>query len=214
MNDLLQQVVVPILSSSGKRNGKSSAIVINMIQYFSRIDISPGSTLTDQSLRDLAHGRDYSSREYRPGESATQKYLVVKAEMLNYDHRRGIEKEDLDEGIYHLKIGADKGIVKNFSFSEMNLGKYYRTMQIEKSNLGAGALVVPQNIELTTVGNQFFPNGTHIYIDVDQGFGRMLARKLGLGGYYGIIRSTHSITPQGYETVLSCVHQSDGFEGG
>ena len=73
---------------------------------------------------------------------------------------------------------------------------------------------MPQNFDLTLVGNQFFPNGTTVYIDADVGFGREIAQTLGIGGYYGVVRSSHTIEGGTFETVLQCVWQSSGNKDG
>ena len=202
-------LINPLFAEVAKRNKKSTAIT-NIGTLFSEVQAPLGSVINvggSMGIRTLAKNRMQTSTE-------ANKYLVLRCDMITYDSRNGDEIEDVKEGIYHLKVGADKGIVKTFNFSEMNLTSYYRTMQIEKSNRLDGVLIVPQNVELICVGNQFFPNGTLIYIDVDVGFGRVVARKLGLGGYYRIIRSVHNITASGYETTLSCVYQGSGRTAG
>jgi hypothetical protein len=164
--------------------------------------------MIDQAeLRNLAFNRTQANL-------AQNKYLVISPRTITYKTRRGIESEDIKNGIYHLKVGVDKGIVKSFSTTERNMTKYHRAMQVERSNEPDGFLVVPQNFDLTLVGNQFFPNGTTVYIDADVGFGREIAQTLGIGGYYGVVRSSHTIEGGTFETVLQCVWQSSGNKDG
>jgi hypothetical protein len=192
----------PMFREIAKKEGKS-APVFNFTTLFSALDLTEGTTVDRNELIQLTTERSQAS-------AAKGRYLIMGPRQVTLDSRFGIEADDLANGIYHLKIGTDRGIVKSFSFSEMNLTSYYRTMQVEKSNNADGFLVVPQNIELTLYGNQFFPNGTMVYIDADVGFGRAIAKKLGIGGYYTVIRSVHSISAGKYETVLSCRFESAG----
>ena len=199
---LMTTLLSPMFREVAKKEGKS-APVFNFTTLFSALDLSDGQTVDRSELIQITTERSQAS-------AANGRYLIMGPRQVTLDSRFGIEADDLANGIYHLKIGTDRGIVKRFSFSEMNLTSYYRTMQVEKSNNADGFLVVPQNIELTLYGNQFFPNGTMVYIDADVGFGRAIAKKLGIGGYYTVIRSVHSITAGKYETTLSCRFESAG----
>jgi hypothetical protein len=199
---MYKSLLSPMIREVAKREGKRAPI-FNLTTLFSGVEIDEGTVVTQATVRSVAAQREQASM-------ATDKYLVLGVRQVTHAARTGNETEDTFDGIYHLKIGTDRGIVKNFSFSEMNLTSQYRAMQIEKSANNDGVLVVPQNVELTLYGNQFFPNGTLLYIDADVGFGREIAIKLGIGGYYTVIRSVHTITAGKYETVLSCRFESSG----
>ena len=199
---MYKSLLSPMIREVAKREGKRAPI-FNLTTLFSGVEIDEGEVIMQMDLKRVAAQREQASM-------ATDKYLVLGVRQVSHAARTGNEEEDTDDGIYHLKIGTDRGIVKNFSFSEMNLTSQYRAMQVEKSANNDGVLVVPQNVELTLYGNQFFPNGTLLYIDADVGFGREIAIKLGIGGYYTVIRSVHTITAGKYETVLSCRFESSG----
>tara|TARA_R110000851_G_scaffold95543_1_gene207541 strand:- start:3888 stop:7499 length:3612 start_codon:yes stop_codon:yes gene_type:complete len=202
LDALVLSLLNPMLREVARKEGKS-APMLNNTTLFSGVELDEGEVITHGTLKSVANQRDQASM-------ASNRYLVIGTREMSHQNRLGNEEDDLDNGIYHLKIGADRGIVKSFSFSEFNLGPQYRAMQIMKSSTGDGAIIVPQNIELTCYGNQFFPNNTLIYIDADVGFGREIAKRLGIGGYYSIVRSVHTITAGKYETVLNCVFQSSG----
>ena len=105
-------------------------------------------------------------------------------------------------GIQHLVVGADRGLVKQFNFSQVDL-PFYKEMRIEQDN-PQGALFLPQNVDLTLVGNCFFRNGSQIYVNANFGLGEA-ADKLGIGGYYTVVKVRNSISPGKFETVLSAV---------
>ena len=110
---------------------------------------------------------------------------------------------DKQSGIFHLTLGADRGIVKSFAFSEKKIPQL-RAMHIEANSQGS-ALILPQDVELTLVGNTFFRNGSIIFINGDFPFGKELARKLGIGGYYVVVKSENTINPSTFETRLTCM---------
>ena len=56
-------------------------------------------------------------------------------------------------------------------------------------------------------GNGIHRNGDLIFIDSRAALGTYASEVLGIGGYYRVIRSNHTITPQGYNTKLDCVFE-------
>ena len=81
-----------------------------------------------------------------------------------------------------------------------------RALNIENSQEGS-ALILPQDLELTMVGNTLFRNGQIIYINADPALGNAVASKLGLGGYYMVVKSSNSISMSTFETTLTCMWQ-------
>jgi hypothetical protein len=118
--------------------------------------------------------------------------------------------EDHKRGIMHLLIGTDRGIVKNFQFSQMQ-NQYFQAAKIEEGNQ-AGGLFLPQNAVLTCVGNTFFRNGQKVYINADFGMGDAAAQ-LGIGGYYTIVAVENSIEPGKFETRLHCTFTKPKWSG-
>ena len=124
----------------------------------------------------------------------------------------GNKAQDQAKGIYHLTLGSDRGLVKTFSFSEKKMPQL-RAINIENNNAGS-ALVLPQDVELTMVGNTFFRNGSVIYIDAGFALGNLVSKKLGIGGYYMVVKSENTINASIYETRLTCMFlQSPGAAG-
>ena len=207
LDSLQRKLLAPMFREFAKSQGVKSSPIFVSTPIFSGVELDPGSIVDLNELRRLAFAREQSNL-------AKNKYLVLSPRTVTYQKRRGNESEDLKNGIYHLKIGTDRGIVKSFASSDVNLTRFHRAMQVEKSNQPDGFLVVPQNFDLTLVGNQFFPNGSTIYIDADVGFGREISTTLGIGGYYSVVRSSHRIEGGTFETVLSCKWVSSGNRDG
>jgi hypothetical protein len=175
--------------------------------------IPPGAIITKQ--QDLekyvtATGRDPETGLLRQSSKGfvINNYYLIFAKQLDIRKRTGDRCEDEKIGIYHLYIGADRGILKGVAFKEKAMPQY-RAMRIENSNVAseaAGALVLPQDASLKLFGNSLFQNGQLIYINAELGLGRDAARRLKLGGYYRIYKVQNSIRPGSYETTLECMY--------
>jgi len=132
-------------------------------------------------------------------------YILVYAKQNGPD-LKGIESDDQKKGIYHLVVGADRGLAKKFTFTEKTMPQL-RAMNIENANAGsrAGALILPQDSQVSLVGNAFFRNGAMVYINADIGLGTAAARELKLGGYYRVVRSSNTMAPGEFSTVIECI---------
>ena len=130
-----------------------------------------------------------------------KEYFIVSTKQISPE-LVGNRLQDEKMGIQHLTVGADRGLVKTFNFSQVDI-PYYKEMRIEQDN-PQGALFLPQNVELSLIGNCFFRNGSQIYVNANFGLGDA-AEKLGIGGYYTVVRVRNSIAPGKFETVLSAV---------
>ena len=137
---------------------------------------------------------------------STANYLLIYAEQgAGLD---GYRDDDERRGIYHFFVGADSGLAKKFSFSEKQMPQI-RAMNIESNTPTnkAGILVLPQDCSMGMVGNNFFLNGSMIYINADMALGNEAARQLKLGGYYRVVKSSHEIVPGGFNTTIEAIHE-------
>ena len=132
-------------------------------------------------------------------------YILVYAKQNGPD-LKGIASEDSKKGIYHLVVGADRGLAKKFTFTEKTMPQL-RAMNIENANAGnrAGALILPQDASVALVGNAYFKNGAMVYINADIGLGQAAARELKLGGYYRVVKSSNTMSPGEFTTTIECI---------
>ncbi len=191
LDDLVGPLMNNMLSTSAKRVSMKFDITIAQ----SEGTLKKGTLYTEGQMRTRLAGITPSIN------NKINQYLVITCNQTAGGLRGNVE-EDAKRGIQHLVVGADRGLVKTFSFSEKQV-PHLRAMNIANAQW-ENALVLPQDAELTMVGNNLFQNGQMVYINADLGLGTTVARKLGLGGYYRVVRSAHSIAPGKYETVLTC----------
>ena len=95
-------------------------------------------------------------------------------------------------------------MLKNFAFSEKRMPQL-RAQQIE-NNLHMNGLFLPQDCEVTMLGNTFFKNGSMVYINAEFGLGAA-AEGLGVGGYYKVYKVSNSIESGMFETRLSLMRE-------
>jgi hypothetical protein len=125
------------------------------------------------------------------------------------DNRSGDRTQDEKEGVYHFFLGSDRGLVKEFNFSQKQMPQL-RAMNIEKVNEGAskaGILILPMDVSLRMVGNALLRNGSMIYVNADYGVGQRVADSLKLGGYYRVYKSVNTIGPGLFETTVECIFE-------
>mgnify|MGYP003627055479 CR=1 FL=1 len=128
--------------------------------------------------------------------------------------RNLIANYDLDfkQGIYHHFIGSSCGLVKKINFQREDQAFLRETKIQKKGALGAEQLRELYSANLDLVGNNLYKNGMYIYInpsliDADTPF----LDYLGLHGYYFVTSVKSTVTPSGFDTQISALHQGIEF---
>ena len=133
----------------------------------------------------------------------------------------GNSLDNLQNGILHLHIGADRGILKTASWSKQNV-QYLREARMFRSQ-GVGnyaQLATYYNVSLRMFGNFLLTPGMIFYLDPfgigGSKFGRPnepglesggsgdinFSRLMGIGGYHLVTGVNVSVTPQKFETTV------------
>ncbi len=122
---------------------------------------------------------------------------------------KGKPDKDSQAGIYHFEIGKNRGLVKSINFSRFDVP--YAQEQLMTNQVGLyDELKMPYQANITMFGNNLFMPGSQIYINPSNiGFGspnlqNSAAYRLGLGGYYTVIKVQTSINDGVSETSLQC----------
>jgi len=197
---ILNDLVAPVINDAFASKNKPR-ISFSMSSFVSSLDFKRGAVITETGLQDLAEKQGDGNSQIS---AARHDYFMIFVEQTNRN-LSGNFAEDTAKGIYHFSLGSDRGLVKTFSFSEKKMPQL-RALNIENSQQGS-ALILPQDLELTMIGNTLFRNGQIIYINADLALGNAVASKLGLGGYYMVVKSNNSISMSTFETTLTCMWQ-------
>lgn len=125
--------------------------------------------------------------------------------------------DDCAKNIFHAQINNSNSIIKKASFKRDDNAK------LETANLLASADGAPNEIirqvyhcNLEMIGNNFFEPGSLVYIRPSfpgTNLQNEVLHKIGLGGYYRIIKIDNKISPSGYNTTLQCRWEMWGPRG-
>lgn len=134
----------------------------------------------------------------------------------NMESFKGNRDEDCERNILHFYVNYNKGILKEASFSRDD------NQRLETANLLAAVDAGPNKIirqvyhcKLKLFGNCFFEPGQLIYISPNYPGSNLSLDalfKIGLGGYYRIIKIDNSVSPGSFDTDLDCRWEMFGTE--
>ena len=132
-------------------------------------------------------------------------YIFSAGKRYPTDLYAGNKSQDAKHGIFHYLLGANRGIVKNISLDKTSTPGL-KELRFEQEGFdGLEQLREVYNANITTFLNpQTFP-GTYIYVE-PKGFDPKATEDLtrfGIGGYYMIVKTSHSIKPGDAETTLN-----------
>ena len=143
-------------------------------------------------------------------------FFVIKSDNFAIEGD-GNEEDDASRGIYHIKLGADRGVLKKLSFSKDQLEGRREERITRAGGMNLSALREKYNAEVTLFGCPFLFPGMYVYIDpsmIGMGFSDQASsasRILGVGGYYFINKASNNITSDGfYETVIETIWNTFG----
>lgn len=134
----------------------------------------------------------------------------------NMESFKGDRNEDCERNVLHFYVNYNKGILKEASFSRDD------NQKLETANLLAAVDAGPNKIirqvyhcKLKLFGNCFFEPGQLIYISPNYPGSNLSLDalfKIGLGGYYRIIKIDNSVSPGSFDTDLDCRWEMFGTE--
>ena len=126
----------------------------------------------------------------------------------------GDQAADEKRGINHYFIGQDSGLIKSISFDKSDIQGLKEARQTEEGALSN--LRELYNAKLKMVGNNIHFPGQYVYVNPPYGVGNpstrnSIAFRLGLGGYFQVIKVNSAIKRGGaYDTTLECTWVSSG----
>ena len=133
----------------------------------------------------------------------------------DYHYEQGDPIEDFKNGIPHLTIGEDSGLVKEIKFNRADI-PHARTARATAAERVLGQLMEKYNADVTLVGNTHFTPADWVFINPSlTGLGNpaqrgSMLRELGLGGYYVVNRINLELSEGFFETHLKCIWQKSG----
>ena len=189
INDNVKFGMASLVSLSGHGNlkGKTS-VKMDEIPSFS------ATMKTEQFDNDVDYMVFYSYVTSQPSQS----------------NKSGDADKDEKDGVFHLYLGQDKGIIKTINFNKVDL-KYRKEFLIANSYSLFDELRMPYNASISMFGNTLFRPGSQLFINPSSiGLGdprneNSPAVRLGLGGYYTVTGITMELSENGFNTELQSV---------
>jgi len=198
-----------------------------------------GSWLTTNVARAVAYSKprrvhmDSIPISPAPNESTRvsdfSNYLYVYITSQKSWSKMGNRDQDEKDGIYHFSVGQESGLLKGIKFEKQKIKGVSEALAAqsveEGSGTGQGMMIwQPYNANMSLIGNPLLKPGQMVYIDTtsagmgDPRAANSTSRKLGLGGYYFILKSRNEISSKGWQTDVSGLFQTAGYphnaEGG
>ena len=134
----------------------------------------------------------------------------------------GMKHKDEKNGIIHLGIGENRGLLKNISFKRANMPGLREQRVVEENAFNPlSHLADVYNIEVSMIGNTIFYPGQYVYVN-PLGFGAKLgkptqprspSRAMGLGGYHMITQVSSFIESGKFETTVTALWETSGGPG-
>jgi len=141
---------------------------------------------------------------YHEANSTTSYLFIYGKDSGEVTRANKTKKQDLEDGIYHLKVGAEAGAVKDISLKTVSSATYEAmTLQIaDKKGQPISRRVYDATVTLH--GTPFVIPGQVVYINPAAFGTEEHLKDLGLVGYFLVISVSNSISEGRYETVLEC----------
>lgn len=165
--------------------------------------IYAGGTDSTRSLTKLASNAVLRKR------NANQRYyytLVYISETGLPPGLNGDTVKDAAKGIYHFYIGADRGLVKEVSFSKAKKNFQAETMAQKAVASGDEFAEIFNlfNVDMEMLGNTLLKPGCHIFVNPTlTGIGAKTSGVLGLGGYYLVLGVSNQLSKDGWSTSIN-----------
>lgn len=243
MKDILSQLVYPAIGPSilGDKY-KINAKIRFSTGYFSFPTIDGNDPITDlpldqrqfppivgkDILNKLKRLRDSNQLHFSSAKSRLQaaNYIFIVCSSVFPNYIKGNEEEDIQNGLFHVRMGTETGLVQKVSFKTVSI-PYLREMIARREGDGrATSLKQYYNAEIEMFGNDIFRPGDFVYIHPNYMYVSKytdgtkkspssidLEDKLGIGGYYLVLNVETSISDMVYRTRISCAFQAAKIKG-
>tara|TARA_Y100000592_G_scaffold99688_1_gene176711 strand:- start:232 stop:3519 length:3288 start_codon:yes stop_codon:yes gene_type:complete len=116
----------------------------------------------------------------------------------------GDREQDHDRGIFHYMIGRERGIVKRVKLQKTNSPGLAEVRFEQEGYDGLQQLLVLYDVEIDAYLDPGLFPGSYIYVD-PRGFDPSVTddiTKLGVGGYFMVIQTDHSLGPGKFDTRI------------
>ena len=211
ITDIIQSLIIP--ATGAKCTGGDSGSVAKLLgesisvpDSLSRwcVKNAAGSPTNLILINEMPSLSSFHHKESK----AWHHYLLLSATQRYHSNLNGDRHADFDNGIYHLNLGQDSGIVQEINFTKNDIP--FLQEQFITQNMEIGQIQRLYNADVKLFGSSCFDLGQLVYLNPNlPGLGspkspNHWAGSLGIGGYYLIVNLQHSLGVNGYQTNMKC----------
>lgn len=152
----------------------------------------------------------------------TYHYKLFYLQNKSASNMSGNPTEDLRQGIIHLNMGEDRGLLKDISFKRAQFPGLREQRVVEQDQFNPlSHLADVYNVDINMFGNTIFWPGQYLYIN-PIGFGTKLgkpsvvgspSRAMGIGGYHLVTQVSSFIENGKFETSVTALWETSGGPG-
>lgn len=214
LDDLATRLIRRALSGHG---AKDAPLLATNVEIRTLNITGPSTNKLDNSRIsiDIDDLPDFIKRSSPKRKSDETEYYIIYAEATEASTSglAGDMKEDIKNGIYHFHIGKDRGMLKAVNFTRFDVPYRKEALMLESVSM-YDELKMPYTADISMFGNGLFLPGTMVYVNPSSiGFGdprnkRSAAARLGLGGYYQVLKVSTSFDGTSMSTNLQTSYTS------
>jgi len=220
LKDAVKNLIIPALGQGCYNGNKQSGKMAMIPLTIPSMDGGKGRIPRAGAKCILADIRRNKAKELRPqhvsdSSNKVNNYLYFFIEDDLTKVRKVDEERDVKSGIYHLRLGEDRGIVKSIDFHQTDIQFLKEARIADDADVKDGFLRKKYDANIKTIGNALFAPGQYIYIHPTvQGSDSVVVRenlqKIGLGGYYLVTKIFHILSAEYYQAEIDAKWEAYG----
>ena len=199
LKDFILSIANKMLTSAlsdGCVNNVQQSININMATFNKPKDSQPARAGARCRISNLKFSRQ------NLGNKDNNRFLYLYSREDAPQYYNGDESEDKDLGIYHIKVGHNRGLLKKITFSKIDLPGLKESRIAGDANAGE-FIREKYSVTMDMVGNTLFAPGQYVYVNPYlPGASSQETENVGLGGYHFVHGVTHTIESGHYHTRI------------
>jgi len=216
LRDIIKDLVVPAMGKQCYEGGAEQVFPVTIgISELIIPDYNDAQLKFKSGRRYCADTITFKPKAYRRRDNQQKSILYIYGHTMAPTFLRGDKSEDFDNGIYHFNIGSPNGLLRSVDFkrTDQPMLRSHRVVSYRGSDTEIFREIYDADVSM--FGNPLFLPGQYVFINPSP-FGNpsmagSTAFKLGLGGYYFVVKVKHDLSPGDYKTTLDCIWQDFGI---
>lgn len=212
LRDVFMTLIPESISTMNVPNAPLNKVLTTSYHFLTKEKIEERSNIDVDRLSEYYRNKSQTFVD----EKSYSNIVYISTNENNMSRFTGDRKKDCEVNVSHLDLNTATSVIRKATFARDD-NQVLETANLLAANESGGTQIIRQvyhcNLEL--YGNNFFEPGDLIYIRPSYpGVGLNLDTffKIGLGGYYRVIKTDNKINTSGFSTTLECRWEMFGDE--